>query len=98
MEMLIELTEAGPRPDFAEMFGDVEMPGAATPSEPGPTPATRTGRSDSGTPGSPAGGRRSGPVPASGSRSTWFEGLTQSADVVAWIETDKVLVLNVGFR
>jgi hypothetical protein len=64
-------TEAGPRPDFAEMYGAAEMPGGGYPER------TRANARDSdariwfGDPGSPGGGRRSGPAPASGSRSAW---------------------------
>jgi hypothetical protein len=65
------LTEAGPRPEFAELFGAVELPGGGYPER------TRANVRNSdatvwfGNPDSPGDGRRSGPVPASGSRSTW---------------------------
>jgi Circularly permutated YpsA SLOG family len=65
------LIEDGSRPEFAEMFGGVELPGGGYPERPGPTSATRTRRSGSGSRRAPAIGRRSGPVLASGSRSTW---------------------------
>jgi hypothetical protein len=52
-----------------DVRGRGDAGGEATPSGPGPTSATRTRRSGSGTPRAPGGGRRSGPVPAPGSRS-----------------------------
>ena len=65
------LTEAGPRPEYAEMFGAVELPGG------GYRQRTRANVRDSdvtiwfGNPESPGGGRRSGRAPGSGNRSTW---------------------------
>jgi Circularly permutated YpsA SLOG family len=36
------LTEAGPRPDFFEMFGAVELPGGGRLSGPVPAPGSRS--------------------------------------------------------
>jgi hypothetical protein len=91
------LTEAGPRPEFAEMFGAVEMPGGDYPER------TRANARDSdatiwfGDPDSPGG--RTTPRACTGFGKPVYlviEGLTQPADVVAWIEAEEVRVLNVA--
>jgi Circularly permutated YpsA SLOG family len=91
------LTEAGPRPEFAEMFGAVEMPGGDYPER------TRANVRDSdatlwfGNPDSP-GGRTTLRACAGFGKPVYLvnEGLTQPADVAAWIEAEEVRVLNVA--
>jgi Circularly permutated YpsA SLOG family len=91
------LTEAGPRPEFAEMFGAVEMPGDGYPER------TRANVRDSdatiwfGNPDSP-GGRTTLRACTGFGKPVYLviEGLTQPADVVAWVEAEEVRVLNVA--
>jgi predicted Rossmann-fold nucleotide-binding protein len=91
------LTEAGPRPDFSEMFGAVELPGGGYPER------TRANVRDSdatiwfGDPGSP-GGRTTLRACTGSGKPVYLviAGQTQPADVVAWIEAEKVRVLNVA--
>jgi Circularly permutated YpsA SLOG family len=91
------LTEAGPRPDFAEMYGAVEMPGGGSPER------TRANARDSdatnwfGDPESP-GGRTTLRACAGFGKPVYLviEGLTQPAEVAAWIEAEEVRVLNVA--
>jgi Circularly permutated YpsA SLOG family len=91
------LTEAGPRPDFAEMFGALEIPGGGYPER------TRANVRDSdatiwfGDPDSP-GGRTTLRACTGSGKPVYqvIEGLTQPADVAAWIEAEKVRVLNVA--
>jgi Circularly permutated YpsA SLOG family len=91
------LTEAGPRPDFAEMFGAVEMPGGGYPER------TRANARDSdatiwfGDPDSP-GGRTTRRACTGFGKPVYLvnEILTQSSEVAAWIEAEEVRVLNVA--
>jgi hypothetical protein len=91
------LTEAGPRPEFAEMFGAVEMPGGGYPER------TRANARDSdatiwfGDPGSP-GGRTTLRACTGFGKPVYLviEGLTLPADVVAWIEAEEIRALNVA--
>jgi hypothetical protein len=91
------LTESGPRPEFAEMFGAVEMPGGGYPER------TRANVRDSdatirfGDPGSP-GGRTTLRACAGFGRRVYLviDGLTEPSDVAAWIEAEEVRVLNVA--
>jgi hypothetical protein len=91
------LTEAVPRPEFAEMFGAVELPGGGYPER------IRANARDSdatvwfGDPASP-GGRTTLRACAGFGKPVYLviEGQTQPAEVVAWIEAEKVRVLNVA--
>jgi hypothetical protein len=91
------LTEAGPRPDFAEMFGAVEMPGGGYPER------TRANARDSdatvwfGDAGSP-GGRTTLRACAGFGKAVYvvIDGLTRPSDVAAWIVAEEVRVLNVA--
>ena len=91
------MTEAGLRPDFAEMVGAVELPGGGYPER------TRANVRDSdatiwfGDPDSP-GGRTTLRACTGFGKPVYLvnEVLTQSADVAAWIETEKVRVFNVA--
>jgi hypothetical protein len=91
------LTEAGPRPDFAEMFGAVEMPGGGYPER------TRANVRDSdatiwfGDPDSP-GGRTTLRACTGFGRPVYLvnEVLTQPSEVAAWIEAAEVRLLNVA--
>ncbi len=91
------MTETGPRPDFAEMLGAVEMPGVGYPER------TRANARDSdatirfGDPGSP-GGRTTLRAFAGLGKPVYLviDGLTRPSDVAAWIEAEEVLVLNVA--
>jgi Circularly permutated YpsA SLOG family len=91
------LTEAGPRPEFAAMFGALEMPGG------GYRQRTRANVRDSdatiwfGDPDSP-GGRTTLRACTGFGKPVYLviEGLTQPADVVAWIEAEEIRVLNVA--
>jgi hypothetical protein len=89
------LTEAGPRPEFAEMFGAVEMPGGGDPER------TRSNARDSdatvwfGDPGSP--GERTTLRACAGFGKAVFvviEGLTRPSDLATWIEAEGARVLN----
>jgi hypothetical protein len=91
------LTEAGPRPDFAEAFGAVEMLGGGYPDR------TRANVRDSdatiwfGNPDSP-GGRTTLRACAGFRKPVYLviEGQTQPSEVAAWIEAEEVRVLNVA--
>jgi Circularly permutated YpsA SLOG family len=91
------LTEDGPRPDFAEMFGAVEMPGGGYPER------TRARVRDSdatiwfGNPDSPE-GRTTLRACTGFGKPVYLvnEILTQPADVAAWIEAEEARVLNVA--
>jgi hypothetical protein len=91
------LTEAGPRPEFAKMYGAVDMPGGGYPER------TRANARDSdatvwfGDLASP-GGRTTLRACTGSGKPVYLviEGLTQPADVVAWIEAEEVRVLNVA--
>jgi Circularly permutated YpsA SLOG family len=91
------LTEAGPRPDFAEMFGAVEMPGSGYPER------TRANARDSdatiwfGNPVSP-GGRTTLRACTGFGKPVYLvvDGLTQPAEVAAWIEAEGIRVLIVA--
>ncbi len=91
------LTEAGPRPEFAETFGAVEMTGGGYPER------TRANVRDSdatiwfGNPESP-GGRTTLRACTGFGKPVYLviEGQTQPADVVTWIEAEKFRVLNVA--
>jgi Circularly permutated YpsA SLOG family len=93
------LTEAGPRPEFAEMFGAVEMPGGGYPER------TRANVRDSdatiwfGNPESP-GGRTTLRACTGSGKPVYLviEGLAQPAEVAAWIEAREFRVLNVADR
>jgi Circularly permutated YpsA SLOG family len=90
-------TEAGPRPDFAELYGAVEMPGGGYPER------TRANARDSdatlwfGDADSP-GGRTTLRACAAPGRPAFevLEGLTRPSDVAAWIGAEEVRVLNVA--
>jgi hypothetical protein len=90
------LTEAGPRPEFAELLGVVAMPG-------GYPERTRANARDSdatiwfGDPESPGG--RTTLRACTGFKKPIYlviEGLTQPAEVAAWIEAVEIRVLNVA--
>jgi hypothetical protein len=89
------LTEDGPRPGFAELFGAVELPGGGYPER------TRANARDSdatvwfGDPESP-GGRTTLRACAGFGKPVYLvtEGLTRPTDVAAWIEAEEVRVLN----
>jgi hypothetical protein len=91
------LTESGPRPEFAEMFGALEIPGGGYPER------TRANARDSdatiwfGNPDSP-GGRTTLRACTGFEKPVYLviEGLTQPAEVAAWIEAEEVRVLNVA--
>jgi Circularly permutated YpsA SLOG family len=91
------LTEAGPQPDFAEVFGAVEMP------EGGYAERTRANARDSdatvwfGDPDSP-GGRTTLRACADLGRRVYLviDGLTGPSEVAAWIVAEGVRVLNVA--
>ena len=91
------LTEAGPRPDFAEMFGAAELPGSGYPER------TRANVRDSdaavwfGNPDS-AGGRTTLRAYTGFGKPVYpvNEVLTQASGVAAWIEAEEVRVLNVA--
>jgi hypothetical protein len=87
------LTEAGPRPEFAEMFGAVEMPGAGDPER------TRANARDSdatvwfGDPDSSGGRTTLGACEASGREVLEvLDGLTRPSDVAVWIEAEELRV------
>jgi hypothetical protein len=91
------VTEAGPRPDFAEPFAAVEIPGGGYPER------TRTNALDldgtvwSGDPGSP--GVRTTLRACDGLGKAVYlvnEVLTQPSEVAAWIEAEEVRFLNVA--
>jgi Circularly permutated YpsA SLOG family len=91
------LTEAGHRPDFAEMFGALEMPGGGYPER------TRANARDSdatiwfGDPDRP-GGRTTLRACTGFGTPVYLvnEILTQPSEVAAWIEAGEVGVLNVA--
>jgi hypothetical protein len=91
------LTEDGRRPEFAGMFGAVEMPGGGYPER------TRANARDSdatvwfGDPDSPS-GRTTLRVCADLGRPVCLviDGLTGPSDVAAWIEAEEVRVLSVA--
>jgi hypothetical protein len=91
------LTEAGPRPDFAEMFGAVEIPGGGYPER------TRANARDSdatvwfGDPASPGG--RTALRTCTGLGKPVMEvldGFTGPSDVANWIVAQAIRVLNVA--
>src|SRR3954469_5974554 len=91
------LTEEGPRPEFAEMFGAVELTGGGYPER------TRANARDSdatvwfGNPDSP-GGRTTLRACAAHGKPVYLviEGVTKPSDVTAWIEAEEVKILNVA--
>jgi hypothetical protein len=91
------LTEDGPRPGFAELFGAAELPGGGYPER------TRANARDSdatlwfGNAGSP-GGRTTLRACAEFGKVVYLviDGLTRPSDVAAWIEAEEVRVLNVA--
>jgi Circularly permutated YpsA SLOG family len=91
------LTEAGLRPEFAEMFGALEILGGGYPER------TRANVRDSdatiwfGNPESP-GGRTTLRACTGFGKPVYLviEGLTQPAEVAAWIEAGEVRMLNVA--
>ncbi len=91
------LTEAGPRPEFAVLFGALELPGGGYPER------TRANARDSdaticfGDPDSP-GGRTTLRACAGFGKPVYLviEGSTEPSDMAAWIEAEEVGVLNVA--
>jgi Circularly permutated YpsA SLOG family len=91
------LTEAGPRSDFAEMFGAMEIPGGGYPER------TRANARDSdatiwfGDSDSP-GGRTTLRACTGFKKPVYLvvEDLTQPSEVASWIEAEEVRVLNVA--
>jgi hypothetical protein len=91
------LTEAGPRPEFAELFGAAELPGGGYPER------TRANARDSdatawfGDPESPGGRTTLRACAGFGKPVYLVDGVpTQPAEVTAWIEAEGVRVLNVA--
>lgn len=91
------LTEAGPRPDFAEMFGAVEMPAGGYAERTWANARDSDGTVWFGYPGSP-GGLTTLRACAGLGKSVYLviDGLTHSPDVAAWILAEEVRVLNVA--
>jgi hypothetical protein len=90
-------TEAGPRPEFAEMYGAVEMPTADYAERTRRNVADSTATVWFGDPDSP-GGRTTLRACARIGQPTYLviERLTWPSDVAAWIEAEEVRVLNIA--